>query len=353
MRFDVGLSDTLVVILEPNDETWEKVDNCTRTLLGCLAEMADALYFGGSPKKYNALNYEQSSSVWYNHHKGRPFLINPIFEKLREEGHEGMLAIVCIQPPLDIEDWHDSSLLERTVFLNLGEQGISSCAAEIEAGGGLFLEQLRTAFRRQVRSLVLAGPGFMPLRCQIDERQHGPVPTLEKSGGACRLVLPVESSMTVHLDCFALEPPLLQVLLESGEVLFIKSIEEQWFLENKGDWKPVPFALVPKFAALKAGRNIPCDACEEEHEPGTWYCPENRRPLFPRIPSRTVILCTGNHYMDLSEWLSYPIEAGSKVVSHDGAVCTLSRTGEWQQEDRVTYFKRFNDDVWGFYHNNR
>lgn len=352
LRFEVNLSNTLVVVLEPRSERWEKIYECARELFATFPEMVDKVYFGGSSKSYPAHDFRQSGPAWFNRHKDRPFLINPIFEELDKSGHQGMVAVVCSQPPLDLEDWLDTSLLERTIFIRFSEGQLSAFTNELDGSMGIPSVDIQKSFRQQILSVSVEAKGFMPLRCELEGGVKMGMPRMETCGNDYRVDLPIKRSMTIHLEAYSLEAPRLKVTMDNGDDIFIEGILEKWFLDVAQEIRPIPAKLKEKFVALKEGRNLPCDACEEEHEPGVWFCPEQLTPILQDIPSR-VILCMGSDYLHLSNWLAFPLARERKVITSDGRICSLSNDGKWLQTGTINNGTRFNDDCWGFYHNAR
>lgn len=350
LRFDVELSDSLVVVLEPRTEMWEKINECAQKLFDTLPELVDTVYFGGSSKQYPAHDYRESASAWLNRHKNRPFLINPIFEQLEKAGHQGMVAVVCTQSPLDLADWLDTSLLERTIFIRLCEEQLSTYTNELDCKG-ISPVDLQKSFRQQILSVAIEAKGFMPLRCEVEVGGKMGMPRMETCGSDYRIILPEKPSMTIHLEAYSLETPRLKVSLDKSDDIFFEGVSEKWFLDVAQEKRPIPANLVKKFAALKEGKNLPCEACQEEHEPGIWYCPEKRTRILQDIPPKTVILCMGNDYLHLSNWLSFPLASEQKIISSDGTIRSLTKDGKWFQTGTIKNGTRFNDDCWGFYHN--
>jgi len=356
LRFEVKLSDSLVVVLEPRTEGWKKINGCTSKLFDDLQGMLDSVYFGGSSKQYPTLDYLESAPAWLDRHKNRPFLINPIFEHLEKSGHQGMIAVVCTQPPLDLEDWLDTSLLERTVFIRFCGEHLSTCTNEIDGAMGISSVDIQKTFRQQILSITVEAKGLMPLRCEIigDDKQK--MPRLVTCGSEYRIT-PVKSSMTkhmtIHLEAYSLETPRLKISMDKGDDIYIEGVTDKWFFDVSQEKRPIPAKLVNKFAALKEGKSLPCEACQEDHEPGVWSCPEKRTTILQDIPPKTVILCMGNDYLHLSNWFAFPLVREQKVITSDGTIRSLSNDGKWLQTGTIKNGTRFNDDIWGFYHNDR
>ena len=91
------------------------------------------------------------------------------FQQLEQSHYRGRIAVIGSTLPIDWEDWWDSEIMQRTIFISTAED-----STEAFPQTGLNVVQSHVGVNRMVaelenpvKNVVVKGKGFMPIQFDI------------------------------------------------------------------------------------------------------------------------------------------------------------------------------------------
>ena len=344
--FDVALSVPVVIMIEPSKDVWGKAHGKIYELLEILFGRIKGINFLGSRTSYSVpipREFKDSGPMWFDKNRDRVSLIGHILEELEKERFRGMIVVFCSALPVDVEDWHESDLLERILFVRTAGESFGYRYHEI--GIEAPPTSIMNAIDNPVKRVFIKGKGFVPLLCEITPK--GKVDLIYKDG-EFELVLPfLEGGFKCHLKCLCKESaPLLYVKREKGLCEPIEGKDEHpWFDEPK--WEKIPERLRPVIEAGILKSEFICPQCKRAHRYDTFICPEGDI-ILKGMPLNTCILFRKWNYLMLSGFYAYPLKEGKRVITSEGKIYDW-KGGVWEYMSEIRPYSEVDNDVWGLF----
>ena len=345
--FHVSFSVPVVVVLEPIEGAWERIRSVADGLIQTLPGRFSGLHFLGNKKQYNInipRDFREQASGWFTENKFRVALISPIFEALESTKFKGMVAVIASRPPVDINDWFDTDILSRTLFITLDEPfRLDNEITELQSIRGI--DRIRDALENPPLEVSLKGDGFVPLCWEI---QQGGEAIINFSNGYFELqVAPGGMDFTIHLKAISSEPPVLEIKKKRGNREIIEGERENpWFPDV--EWREIPEKLIPVIEAGLQKSQYQCPQCSQYHRYDVFLCPQGDQ-ILTGIPLDTCIIFTQKRYLVPSEQYAYPLKNNQRIITRDGNVYELEDK-KWKLLNKVTLYDEVDDGVCGIFH---
>lgn len=309
---------------------WQKICSLTRDLLNTLPGATKVkIFFLGNAEPLAKTQLERNMDLFYQKNRGRASIINPVFEQLEAED-ETTILVLGAGRIFDAEDWRDTPLLQRTLFVRCGDQTLTGgLCHEWEPGS----EQLQSQLYNPVTRVVLSGQGLMPffwnnaayhlndtmLTAEQAESYAVQVGFLSAREGQPEALATLANGATRLLPLQECEPPLLHYT-----------------------WKAVSQQETEVFRQCQQQGNYRCPICGDEH-PGTQLkCDQFKTrilgtPIYASFREmRGFVLLRDSD--ERVEFYSYPhatllIGEESVAVQRGGSAeiyCFHAASGEWR-----------------------
>lgn len=345
--FKQNLTDRVAVILDGSESSWEAVRNATEKLINSLSVSLEGLWFAGNPKPYSIItprDFSENIPGWFHNNRNRVTLINPILERLEQSGFTGMIALVTAGSPIDLDDWLDTGILERTVLVRIGSEPLTDYARELEASVAGHV--LAAEFQNQVRGIRITGQGFAPLcweskgNVRIEQEFEDGVFSLN--------VYPDTTQLELHLKALGTEQPKMTIKRDRGSAFeYLGVPESSWF--RKPDWRDMTPDHLAVFASLRKNERFFCIQCDRLHEPDTFICPQGDL-ILKGIPADEVVLFSDKSYMTLSGWKGWPLCGATSLITVDGVQYRFIK-GAWNKwGNQLCSAENVDDAMWAIYH---
>lgn len=147
---------------------WESIRSLTLELLDVLPMTRQArVFFLGNPEPFAAAKFARQGRRWYQANSRRASIISPVLERLEKEV-ETTVVVLGAGKIFDWEDWQNTPLLQRTVFVRWGEASLTGGLSEEWEPS---LEQLRMRLDNPVMRVELPGQRWMPFFWDNDAYQ--------------------------------------------------------------------------------------------------------------------------------------------------------------------------------------
>lgn len=347
LQFRVGLSIPLVLVLEPSEDTWDRVYSIGDGLVQSLPGRIEQLYFLGNVQNYSVAiprDFRDRIPGWFSENKGRVTLIGPILEKLEREGYSGMVVIICTMPPVDVGDWLDTAVIDRTIFVRVGEKHFDADLKQVDSS--LPLERIIEAFDSPAYEISVEGLGFCPLWYKTEPEMA--VHIIYEQGGFSLKIPSPDRRLDLHLK--ALCPrgaPSLSIKRRNGWNEVIRG-EREHPRFNAPEWEEIPESVRPVIAAGITRTSYLCTYCGAQHDSETFLCPQGDM-ILRGMPLNTCLLLTKKKYFPLTSWYAYPLNRGSMIITRKGELYRLN-DGQWNPLHRVNPFEEIDDGLWGLFH---
>lgn len=146
----------------------EGISRLTLDLLNVLPKTRQAqVFFLGNAEPLAAAEFARQGRRWYQANSGRASIISPVFERLQKE-EDTTVVVLGAGKIFDLEDWRDTPLLQRTVFVRWGEAPLTGGLSEEWEPS---LEQLRMRLDNPITRVELPGRVGMPFFWDNDAYQ--------------------------------------------------------------------------------------------------------------------------------------------------------------------------------------
>lgn len=337
--FKIPLSTPLVLILEPLEETTHEV---ARKLIESFPGRIKALYFLGNLKFYNILvprDFSENSPCWFNENKGRVPLIGPIFELLKD--FPGTIAVVTSRLPVDIEDWFETDILKRTIFIRTTEKQLHPDIVELPANS---LSEIKAALENPVVEIIIKGKNFVPLQFKTEPMAE--IEVIYEKNEFILKITPSHRELELHLLAFGNQMPLLYLKRAKGNTEIIKGQEEKPYF-SEFIWQKIPEDIKPIFFSMISKEPYKCPYCNEFHNYDCLLCPKGQL-ILRGIQLDTFILFTEDTYLPFSEGYAYLLN-DNEIVTKDGMVFRWEDE-KWQLIKKIKFFDEVSNGVWGLFH---
>jgi hypothetical protein len=341
------LTDRVALILDGNDASWESVCNTAEKLVNGLSVGIEGLWFAGNTKRYSIVtprDFSEHIPGWYQDNRNRVTLLNPSIEHLERSKFTGMIALVTDSPPIDLEDWLDTGILERTVLVRTGSEQLTDYVRELQAG--LSSQDLISEFQNPLRNISISAPGFAALcwESTADSR----IEHVFEDGDFSLNVHPGTNQIDLHLKALGTEAPKMSIKRDHGETFeYAGTHETSWF--RKPEWRPMTPEQATFFSALVNKEPFRCVQCDNMHEPATFICPYGD-VILKGIPADELVIFTKKSYMTLSGWNGWSLcDEMSFVTSHGVQYKFID--GKWDKRvSQLCSAENVDDSMWAIYH---
>ncbi len=338
----------VTLIFEAVEEHWQKIYELSNSIIESLPGRINELYFLGNSRSYPivlAQDFIEQGPMWFSENKNRVSLLNPVFEALEKKNFKGIIVVFCSKEPCDLEDWLESEILERTLFVMLsddefpihhtlnyveGIKGVSSILNEIE---------------NPPEQAWIEAKGFVPLCYEI--KQGGKAEVRFEDGKFFLILTPEGERVEIHLKAISDELPVLCRKRKKGQVEQYNIKEElPWFKDPV--WEEIPEDLKPVVEAGITKSSYKCNQCGEEHSYRVLICPEGG-PVLKGIPMNNCILFTKQKYLALSQWYASPIKHNQMVITRKGDL--YKRQGNrWIYVKKINTYEEVDHEIWALYY---
>ncbi|MCS7254564.1 MAG: hypothetical protein RMK18_11660 [Armatimonadota bacterium] len=163
-RLEVTVLTKLIFVVDVSKsagQRWAEIAPLKSQVLASLpAGIRCSLYFLGNPSAYEPIQFAVRCAQRYNGNRKRASLITPIFETLTGD-EEITIVIISSGKIFDLDDWVDTSIVKRTLLVNMSEslQGDSSAAEEVIRPTA---QQIYQRLHDPVTAVEIFGVGFIP-----------------------------------------------------------------------------------------------------------------------------------------------------------------------------------------------
>lgn len=347
LYFDVNFPQPVVFLLEAPEEQdkWNRIFNTAYQLLKALPGRVNTVYFLGNRKAYNIAlpdDFTRDSPGWYNENKGRVCLVNPIFDKLEKESL--LIVVICSKLPVDIEDWNDSELLERTLFVTISDKPLGSSYNEIDSRCPT--SSIVAALNNPVKEVYIKGNGFVPLCFELESKGKASVDYNENDGFVLKISAE-EEKVQIHILAISTEFPKLYVKRNRGkEEIFEAKEENQWFSEPS--WQEIDSLWQNIIDAGIKKESFTCPQCKKFHKFSTILCPEGDI-ILKNLPLGTCVLFKGKEWLPLSDLYAYPLKENKRVITKEGKLYDYEN-GIWKFKRDISPYEEVDNGMWGLFH---
>jgi len=342
--FDVSLSFPIKLVIEPREEAWASLYKVADGLIRCLFGRLMTLYFLGNSKSYSftTLNdFRENAPFWFSKNKNRVSLIRPILEENRN--FKGMLIVISSQPPVDLDDWKDTDIIKKTLFVRLSKEPFSDELELNEVDAELGTNQIMNAIGNPVTRIFIQGKGFVPIRWEIDPKTETNV-FYTDSLFKLTISNPPQGGIELHLKYLAQEPPLLFIEREKGQTECISGEEEQSYFDEP-EWKEIPKKIRKIVEAGISRKDFTCPQCGSLHTYNTLICPQ--KDLILRGLPATCLLLTKEKYLSLSDQYAYPLK--DSIITKYGEIYKW-KNKKWKYIKEVEPYEKVNNGLWALLH---
>jgi hypothetical protein len=346
--FNISFSTPIVLILEPADDLWEKIHVVADGVIQGLPGRIGSIYFLGNTKNYPVSvprDFRDHVPGWFSENRGRVSLIGPILERLVKKNFRGMSAVVCTRPPVDVDDWINTEIIKRVLFVRIGEEPFDHDINEIN--GRLGTDRIRESLENPPKKVLVNGAGFIPLRWEVSPQV--PSQVLHDRREFSLKIDPSGERLELHIRALCGDdPPALYIERTKGDVQCpIDGKEEHsWFGEIH--WGAIPEELRPVVEAGISKDNYRCPQCDREHGFETLLCPSGDL-ILKGMPLNTCLLFTRENFLALAEEYAFPLRNGQGIITKDGYLFEW-QGGEWVSLGRIGPFDEVDDGVWALFH---
>lgn len=350
LYFNLSLSTPLALVLEPSEDndTWKKIHSIADKLIQSLPGRIEGIYFLGNTKCYPVPapgDFRNHSPEWFNKNKGRVSLIGPILERLEKKDFKGTLAVICTASPVDADDWIRTEVRKRILFVRTQTHPFNIGFNEVYGlpGTGPVVE----ALENHPEEITVKGPGFVPVRWEIDPKME--VSVVYQDGSFRLKIIPDGERMELHIKaiCGEILPSLFIERVRGDAQSHVAAKEEQpWFKEP--EWKAIPQDIMPVIKAGLEKGDYTCPQCGREHRYNTLLCPEGDLVLRG-MPLDTFLVFKNGTFLTLSELYALPLRDKTKIIIREGDMYEW-QGGEWVSIGRARPFDEVDDGVWGLFY---
>lgn len=158
-------NDKIVFILDASESAQNVKENIINLMYEILKQLphssVEQIYFLGNPSHYDPSMFTSRATSWFKQNSSRASLITPIFHILRNR-EDVQIVTIGSGPIFDLADWENDPILQRTLFVCLGEsltQGVEG-ADEIKSPSPT---DLINHFYLLPTCAEIKGKGFLPL----------------------------------------------------------------------------------------------------------------------------------------------------------------------------------------------
>jgi len=343
LYFNVSLSFPIKLVIGPLKETWERTYRLADELIQRLPGRLRTLYFLGNSRSYPLTlprDFRENAPSWFGENKNRVSLIRPILEENKD--FKGMLIVVSSHAPVDLNDWQDTEIIKKTLFVRLSSESFGDDLNEVDAKLGT--SRIMEAINNPATRIFIQGEGFVPIRWEIEPNTETEV---SYTDGLFKLTIsPPEERIEVHLKCLARKSPLLFIEREKGQIEGISGEMEHPFFDEP-EWQEIPEEIRPVVEAGISKKNFACPQCGSLHRYDTLICPQG--DLILRGLPTTYLLFTKEKYLPLSDRYAYLLKDGLSLITRDGSLYKLHDDG-WKYIKKIEPYERVDDGLWALFH---
>lgn len=345
LRFNVSLTNQIALVLEACEDSdeWrlilERSKNFVESFPGGIREV----YILGSRKVYSISiprDFEEGVAGWYRENRGRVNLVRTVFETLVKKRFKGMVAIFCSNLPLDIDDWGDSEIIKRSIFI---KKGGSSSGWYNEVDLSLGETRIAEFLKNPVKSLEVRGAGFVPLKFQLSSAGRAEV--VWEEGDFKLVIFPGDEKLDLHLKAISFDFPKLYVKREKGVEVIEGKTEHEWFRDP--EWKEINKELSQVIEKYISRGKFKCPRCGNMHS-GVLICPEDGSIILEGMPFNTCVILRKNSFLCLSDnFYAYLID--DKIVTRDGKLYQLGEGEKWNYVKEVEPYEKIGRGVYALF----
>ncbi|MCL4487061.1 MAG: hypothetical protein M1570_02885 [Chloroflexi bacterium] len=287
-------SGKAIFILDASESAarqWDAIVGLARAVFGALPVRIERdLYFLANPNPYSSADFSTHAAQWAHENRRRASLIGPNFATLHTD--EAKIVVLGSGTVYDLEDWADTAVLDRTLFVSFGDP----LRGGVEGGEEIAVPSATELARRiddPILSVEISGPGFMPFTWDNHEYE------LAMQGERISLVSHKADDCQVSLGFLA--PELTDVAFtathSSGRCIRGPLSQAE---PSQRRASGVRFSVAEAAAFEKAARHLPfdCPRCGGAHDWDVLRCLEVGsilgEPVYPSLESQgRASLCCG------------------------------------------------------------
>ncbi len=344
------ISSSVILFVESSDgDHWQRqicptIEKLVKTNPGKI----EKLFFLGNTKSYPVVGTEKIIELLsgvFKENENPVSLIGPLYEVLKENGINDEIAVICTELPVDIDDWQDTEMLERSLFITAHGTLPGENIRHIQ--NSMTASTIFSQLNNPVREVMMKGAGFAPLRWGIPDAMTGEV-AFSDNGFCLRIPLNGERlDLYVQAICNDDAPPEKIACRTRGNIneKGAFTIEKKpWFEEEC--WQTTPEQLLPVIEAKRKREPFVCPQCKGKHDHNTLLCPEGGA-ILKGMPLETCLLFSKEKYLPLTGNLyAIPLQNNKKIITRDGEIFQII-DGRWQAERTITQFEEVDNDTWG------
>ena len=334
-KLEGELETSIVFILDASDSGqpyWEEILNFVYKLFDFFPKSVQIkIYFLGNPSPYTFAEIRENYAAILEKNKGRASLITPIFEQLESEDIS-TIVVLAAGRIFDLEDWQHTQLLEKALFVNFGNQTITSEICEEWLPS---IDHLKSKLYNPIQKVELSGKGIMPI--------YWDNPAYYLQGTS--LIAEHAKSYAVHVGFLSAgtQEPEVVATLEDGtkRILKLKKSNEASSLEQ---WRRLSDNESKIVGQCLTEGSYRCPVCQNEHKASQLKCKKDRRKqmgttIFNSFENTHgfVLLRVNSEYIDY--WCQPTIVL--QITANEVAV----KDGEYP----IAYIYRFNPDSGEWY----
>lgn len=348
LKVNLNYTVPVIFVIEAVEEHWQKIYELSNDIISSLLGRVNELYFLGNSRSYPIVlpqDFIEQSPAWFNENKNRVSLLNPVFEEIEKKKFKGMIVVFCSKEPCDLEDWLESEILERTLFVMLSDEDFPLKYNLNYVEGIKGATYILSKIENPPEQAWIEAKGFVPLCYEI--KQGGKAEVKFQDGKFLFSIIPEGERLEIHLKVISDDFPVLYLKRRKGQIESNEIKEElPWFKDPT--WEEIPEDLKPIVEAGITKSSYKCNQCGEEHSYRVLICPEGGIVLRG-IPMNSCVLFTKEKYFPLSEWYALPLRHNQRVITRDGDLYEW-RNGNWVYLRKIDIYEKVDDEVWALFH---
>lgn len=342
---EVSFAVPAVLVVEPSEDNWKDILRVSTEIIDALPGRVRRLYFLGRNERYPVRtqgDIRKGGPGWIKENAGRPLLINPVLEDLGGEDFNGVILLLSSKLPIDLDDWEDTDIIERIIFIDMGSGEIYGKYNVVNLSD--VSVQIPSLVKNDPLEVFVSGDGFAPVCYSIESCKSSSV--LFEEGKFVIKIEPSSENLKIHLAAICDDNSYPELNIKRQKSFKIEKIafkpENPWFKEK---WNKIPDNLRSIIRSCISSEHFICPQCKRKHESDTLTCPEGG-PILRGLPVGGCLIFSEDEYFFLMESSSYPL-GNSRLLTGNGKIYKLNDECLWEYLKDLEPYERVDDGLWG------